>query len=175
MRRTKWLALLAIGCAWVTSALPAAAQGEPVSSKTWVGRYEAFEEFLRTADIERTSDVATGVLGIQRAYFKPGGLAASAALRSTRPGKHNGFWESYKGDIAAYKLDRLLQLDMVPPTVERRNDAMLVSVQVWSEDTKMLKEIQANNLRPSNIERYNFQLRRQKVFQNLVEREGAFL
>jgi hypothetical protein len=180
MRRMLWLALLAIGCAWVPPALvalsqpvqrestPSAAQGKPVSSKIWVGRYEAFEEFLRTADIERTTNVSTGVLGIRRAYFKPDGLAASAALRSTRPGKYNGYWESYKGDIAAYKLDRLLQLDMVPPTVERRYDAELVSVQVWSEDTRMLKEIQAQNLRPSNLEPYNFQLRRQKVFQNLV-------
>jgi hypothetical protein len=180
MRRNQWLALLAIGCVSVTSGLaaspqpaqrapaPSAAQGEPVGSRVWVGRYEAFEEFLRTADIERTTNVSTGVLGIKRAYFKPDEMAASAALRSTRPGKHNGFWESYKGDIAAYKLDRLLQLDMVPPTVERRYDAALVSVQVWSEDTRMLKEIQAQNLRPSNIEPYNFQLRRQKVFQNLV-------
>jgi len=180
MPRIQRLALLAIGCAWATSALaappqtaqpasaPGAASGESVGSRIWVGRYEAFEEFLRTADIERTTDVSIGVLGIRRAYFKPDGLTASAALRSTRPGKYNGFWESYKGDIAAYRLDRLLQLDMVPPAVERRYDAVLVSVQVWSEDTRMLKEIQAQNLRPSNLEPYNFQLRRQKVFQNLV-------
>jgi len=179
MRRIQRLALLAIGCVWVTSALaspqsaqpasmPGAGSGEPVGSRIWVGRYEAFEEFLRTADIERTTDVSTGVLRIKRAYFKPDGLIASAALRSTRPGKYNGFWESYKGDIAAYRLDRLLQLDMVPPSVERRYDAELVSVQVWSEDTRMLKEIQAQNLRPANLEPYNFQLRRQKVFQNLV-------
>jgi hypothetical protein len=32
----------------------------------------------------------------------------------------------------------------------------------------MLKEIQAQSLRPTNLESYNFQIRRQKVFQNLV-------
>ena len=179
MRRSPWPLLLAIGCAWATglAASPQLAQqapdqstprGEPSGSRVWVGRYEAFEEFLRTADIERTTNVSTGVLGIKRAYFKPEGLAASAALRSTRPGKYNGFWESYKGDVAAYRLDRLLRLDMVPPTVERRYNAEVVSVQVWSEDTRMLKEIQAQNLRPTNLDSYNFQLRRQKVFQNLA-------
>jgi len=183
MRRIPWLALIVVGCASVTSgpvlpllsvsaplaAAPGAVQAaEPVSSKIWVGRYDAFEEFLRTADIDRTADVSTGVLGIKRAYFKPGGLAVSAALRSVRPGKYNGYWESYKGDIAAYKLDRLLQLDMVPPTVERRYNAEMVSVQLWSEGTRMLKDVQAQNLRPTNLEAYNVQVRRQKVFQNLV-------
>jgi hypothetical protein len=183
MRRILWIALLAVPCLSVTSVLaslqqpaqavaaPAAAQAaEPSSSKIWVGRYGEFEEFLRTAEIERTTNVSTGVLGIKRAYFKPGGLAASGALRSVRPGKYDGFWESYKGDIAAYKLDRLLELDMVPPTIERRLDGQMVSLQLWAKDMKMLKEVQEQKLGPpaSRVEAYSFQLRRQKVFQNLT-------
>ena len=96
MRRVLWLALFAISC---TSAIslraslqpsaqqpaqagvtPAAAQAvAPSSSKIWVGRYQEFEDFLRTAEIDRTTNVSTGVLGIKRAYFKPGGLAVSGA------------------------------------------------------------------------------------------------
>jgi hypothetical protein len=181
MRRMSWLALLvAIS---VASSVPGSSQqpsggatppvaaqaGEPSSSKIWVGRYEEFEDFLRTVEIERTTSVSTGVLGIKRAYFKAGGLAASGALRSIRPGRYDGFWESYKGDIAAYKLDRLLGLDMVPPTVERRYNGETVSLQLWAQNMTMLKDIQAQKLRPpSNLEAYNFQLRRQKVFHNLV-------
>ena len=181
MRRILWLALPAVSCVSVTlvlAVLPRAAQAvaataaaqaaEPSSSKIWVNRYAEFEEFLRTAEIERTANVSTGVLGIKRAYFKPGGLAGSAALRSIRPGRYDGYWESYKGDIAAYKLDRLLELDMVPPTVERRYNGDMVSLQLWAQDLKMLKEIQQQKLKPSNLEPYNFQLRRQKVFQNLA-------
>jgi len=180
MRRLLWLALLAVIA--VASSVPGSSQqpaaaatppssaqaGEPSSSKIWVGRYEEFEEFLRTAEIERTTSVSTGVLGIKRAYFKAGGLAASGALRSIRPGRYDGFLESYKGDIAAYKLDRLLELDMVPPTVERRYNGEMVSLQLWAQNMTMLKEIQAQKLRPSNLDPYNFQLRRQKVFHNLV-------
>lgn len=183
MRRILWLALLAASGVSATSllaALPqpgqtvaapaaAAAQAsEPASSKIWVGRYAEFEEFLRTAEIERTTTVGTGVLGIKRAYFKPGGLAASGALRSIRPGKYDGFWESYTGDVAAYRLDRVLELDMVPPTVERTYNGEKVSLQLWAQNMKMLGEVQKQNLRPTNLEPYNFQLRRQKVFQNLV-------
>ena len=37
--------------------LPAPSQSPaPSSSKVWVGRYEVFEEFLRTAEIERTTN-----------------------------------------------------------------------------------------------------------------------
>jgi len=180
MRRVSWLALLAVislassvvGSSQQPSAgatPPAAARaGEPASSKIWVGRYEEFEDFLRTAEIERTTSVSTGVLGIKRAYFKAGGLAASGALRSIRPGRYDGFWESYKGDIAAYRLDRLLELDMVPPTIERRYNGEMVSLQLWAQNMTMLKDVQAQKLRPSDLEAYSFQLRRQKVFHNLV-------
>jgi hypothetical protein len=181
MRRILWLALAAVGSVAVASvpaasplpaqavAAPAAAQTtEPSSSKIWVGRYKEFEEFLRTAEIERTTTVSVGVLGIKRAYFKPGGLAVSGALRSIRPGKYDGFWESYRSEIAAYKLDRILELDMVPPTVERRFNGDIVSLQLWGRDLRMLGQVQEQNLRPSNLEDYSFQLRRQKVFHNLV-------
>jgi hypothetical protein len=184
MRRILWVALLAVSSIPATSVLgssqqpapagttPAAAApaAAPASSKIWVGRYHEFEEFLRTAEIERTTNVSTGVLGIKRAYFKPGGLAASGALRRIPPGKYDGFFESYKSEIAAYKLDRVLELDMVPPTVARTYNGENVSLQLWTQNMKMLKEVQEQKLRPApaNLESYNFQLRRQKVFQNLV-------
>jgi hypothetical protein len=181
MRRILWLALLAVGCVSVTSvpaalsrpaqaaAAPAATPAaEPISSKIWLGRHQEFEEFLRTAEIERTTTVSVGILGIKRAYFKPGGLVVSGALRSIRPGRYDGFWESYRSEIAAYKLDRILGLDMVPPTVERRYNGNMVSLQLWGKDLRMLGQVQEQNLRPSNLEDYSFQLRRQKVFHNLV-------
>ena len=181
MRRILWLALFGVSCLSATSALvsfqqpapaataPAVAQAKkPSSSKIWVSRHAEFEEFLRTAEIERETTVSVGVLGIKRVYFKPGGLAASAALRSIRPAKYNGFWESYKSEIAVYRLDRLLELDMVPPTVERRHGGETVSLQLWSENMRMLGEVQKQKLSPPDVDAYNFQLRRQKVFQNLV-------
>jgi len=183
MRRIPWLALLAVSCLSATSALvssqqpasvaasPSAAQAkQPSGSKIWLGRHAEFEEFLRTAEIERVTTVSVGVLGIKRAYFKPGGLAESAALRSIRPGKYDGYFESYRSEIAAYKLDRLLELDMVPPTVDRRVNGEPISLQLWGRDMKMLKEVQAQKLRPppARVEAYSFQLRRQKVFHNLT-------
>ena len=52
-------------------------------------------------------------------------------------GQRAGFWEAYKSEIAAYQLDRLLGLDMVPPTVERRVGSDLASVQLWVEGCRV--------------------------------------
>lgn len=182
MRRILWLTVsLALSAYGIATSLPlpsqqpaAAQQAEaappsaPASSKIWVERYAEFEEFLRTADIERTTNVSTGVLGIKRAYFKPGGLAASGAVRNIRPGRYDGFWESYKSEIAAYKLDRLLQLDMVPPTVERRYNNEMASVQLWVQNTKMLKEVEEQKIRFPGTAEWSRQLARQKAYDDLV-------
>ena len=43
------------------------------------------------------------------------------AWKPLRPGYSKGFMESYKAEIAAYKLDRMLDMHMVPPIVERKH------------------------------------------------------
>jgi hypothetical protein len=182
MPRVLWLALLAVCSASAASVLESFQQPEaatPVAapavrattSKVWIGRYAEYEEFLRTAEIEKTETMKVGVLGIKRAYFKPGGLASRAGLRNIRPGRYDGYFESYRSEIAAYKLDRLLELDMVPPTVERRYNGETVSLQLWGEDLLMLGEVLEQKLgpkTPSEIGAYTSQLRRQKVFHNLT-------
>ena len=56
----------------------------------------------------------------KRAFFKPGGLVASVAWKVLPPGQPGGYWESYKSEIAAYELDKLLDMRMVPVAVEKR-------------------------------------------------------
>ena len=179
MRRMQWLpAALAISAACVgvsvlamplaPSAAPAA-QSAPASAKVWVGHYAEYEDFLRTAEIVRSQTPKEGVTGgTTHVLFKPGGLAAGGAVRNLGPGMKEGYFESYKSEIAAYKLDRMLQLDMVPPTVARTYQNQAVSIQLWSENTRMWKQLQEQKIAPPATTEMTRQFSRQKVFDDLV-------
>ncbi len=39
--------------------------------------------------------------------------------KPVQKGRRNGLWESHQAEVAAYELDKLLVLDMVPPTLIR--------------------------------------------------------
>src|SRR5262245_53434090 len=141
---------------------------QPKTSKIWIGRYAEFEEFLRTATFERFEETDVGVTRPRHGFFTPGGLAGGATVKNLSPGRQRGFFESYRSEIAAYKLDRLLQLDMVPPTVERRVDGDLVSVQLWVDDAQTIGTVQQKKLHAPNPAAWNRDVYRQRVFDNLV-------
>ena len=60
-------------------------------------------------------------------------------FKPLQPGKVHGFFESYRAEIAAYELDKLLGLSMVPPTVERKVKGETGSAQMWVDDVVLLK------------------------------------
>ena len=135
-------------------------------SRVWIGHEADYEEYLKTAPIAQVKDVGMGVTKPGRAFFAPGGLASSAVVKPLRPGLRQGFWESYKSEIAAYLLDRMLGLGMVPVTVERRVGSDLASVQLWVEGCRLLKGAdQKTCTKPTEWAR---QVCRQRVFDNLV-------
>jgi hypothetical protein len=145
---------------------PAAAPPAASGSKVWLARHADFEEFLKTAAIENIGDVPIGVTKPKRAFFVKGGLAESAALKFLPSGIKSGYWEAYKSEIAAYKLDRILGLDMVPPTVERRVSANLASLQLWVEGCKHLQDTDQSKVSSSTP--WVKQVLRQRAFDNLI-------
>jgi len=100
------------------------------AAKTWVGRHQEIEEYLKTADCVSMRWFAGNVSA--QCTLRPGGPVARMSWR-TLPGIHRGFRESYKSEIAAYELDKLLKMDMVPPTVERQIDGSYGAAQQWVE------------------------------------------
>jgi hypothetical protein len=157
---------LILGLYLLPSVQPPAPASAPPTGRIWLGRHAEFEEFLKVAKIDRVTDVPIGVTKPRRAYFSPGGLAESAVVKDLQPGRKSGYWESYKSEIAAYELDKLLELDMVPPTVERRVDGQMMSAQLWIHG---LVEAASLNGKPSpDALGYNRQLYRQRVYDNLI-------
>jgi uncharacterized protein YgfB (UPF0149 family) len=111
---------------------------EQSDAKTWVGRYQEIEEYLRTA--ECVSMTTFGPSRAVRCNLPPGGPVARMAWRPLPPGVYRGFRESYKAEIAAYEMDKLLKLDMVPPIVERQLEGNKGAAQLWVENIVELKD-----------------------------------
>jgi hypothetical protein len=166
-----WIALpIALSLLLLLDQAPAAsrAAAPPASSKVWIGRYAEFEEFLRSAPFERFEETEVGVTRPRHGFFTPGGLAAGATVKNLPPRRQRGFFESYKSEIAAYKIDKLLALDMVPPTVERGVDGEMVSVQLWVENTRTIGRVQQLKLHAPDPMSWNRDVYRQRVFDDLV-------
>jgi hypothetical protein len=157
---------LAVGAALTLAATPAFPREPAGSAKVWVGHYAEYEEYLRTAPIERIVDISRGVTKPKRVFFAPGGLAESASVKELPPHRQKGFWESYKSEVAAYELDRLLGLDMVPVTVERRVEGQRASVQLWVEHCRLLDDVKGPT--PDTTVEWARQVCRMRVFDCLI-------
>jgi hypothetical protein len=165
------LSLGAAGVAlWMAAGAAAfQASGQPSNAKVWVGRAAEYEEFLRTAEVVRTEALPVGVTKPIRCYLAPGGLVESLVFKSIQPGRRTGFWESYKSEMAAYELDKLLDLRMVPPTVEKRVENNLGAAVMWVEPVESFQQMGGLPAPPSDqFDSWNRQIARAKMFDDLV-------
>jgi hypothetical protein len=137
-----------------------------VGSKSWIGHETEIEEYLKTAKVVKISDIPVGVTKPRRAFFEAGGPAASIVFKALMPSRKTGFWESYKAEIAAYELDKLLGLGMVPPTVERKVEGLWGSAQLWVEHCTLLRE--RDTSKAPDLAAWNRQVYRHRVWDNLV-------
>ena len=143
--------------------------GTPIAvegSKNWIGREAEFEAFLRDVKVMRMVDVPVGVTKPKRAFVAPGGLAGSFVFKALMPSRKTGFFESYKAEIAAYELDKILGMGMVPPTVERKYDGVTGSAQLWVEHCSLLRD--NDTTKAPDPARWNRQVYRQRVWDNLT-------
>ena len=140
-----------------------------VSAKTWVGREAEIEEFLKTAEIVGLADIPVGVTHPKSATLAPGGPVDRFAWKPLEPGVRRGHYESYKAEIAAYELDKLLGLGMVPVTVERRIRGDLGAAVMWLSPTQSFKDLGGTPTPPTGHRGYwNIQLIRAKMFDTLI-------
>lgn len=134
------------------------------SAKVWQGREAAFEAFIASAPFDRFEAIPVGVTHPRRAFFEAGGLAESVAWKVLPPGRPNGYWESYKSEIAAYELDKCLELGMVPVAVEKRWKREQGAAILWLSGVRSWKEVQLR-AKPAV---WDLQMIRMKMFDNLI-------
>src|SRR5262249_25790278 len=151
-----WLAL-AIG----GTAQPPAA----TSARTWIGQEARIEAHLKTAQVTDLEEIGTGVTHPRRGRLAPPEPVANLVWKVLPPGRRGGFWESYKSEIAAYELDKLLGLRMVPPAVERRIGDDTGAAIMWLDGLRSVK--QTGGKVPSGPE-WGKAIRKMVMFDNLI-------
>jgi hypothetical protein len=91
---------------------------------------EKWEEFLKSAEIVGSVDIPEGVTKPIRIFLKKDDVEGSGAWKKVK-GIQQGILEGWQYEIAAYRMDKLLGLNMVPPTVEREFKGEKGSLQLW--------------------------------------------
>ena len=112
-----------------------------ISAKIWTDRAPEIEAYLKTAEVVGMEDLKTGVTKPRKAKLAPGGPVEAFSWKAIKPGRYSGYWESYKSEIAAYELDKLLGLGMIPPTVEKRVEGNVGAAVMWASPTRSFKEL----------------------------------
>ncbi len=97
---------------------------------------------------------------LRRAIFKP--------IDDPRPSL---LPESYRYEIAAYALDKLLDFKRIPPTIEREIEDSRGSLQIRVENCMGMDEQQMKGITPSDSQAFSNALEEINVFENLVYSE----
>lgn len=130
--------------------LGAPAAAVPVeTTRDWARPYgmsdAELEDFLRTAEITLVEDLAEGVTRPQRLTLERDGRRMRAVFKTvdTNPGlerqrrwsREHDLADRHVYDVVAYRLDRILGVNMVPVAVERVVDGRAGTVQYWIENS----------------------------------------
>ncbi len=144
-----------------------AAQAE--DARIWIGRAAEIEDYLRTAEVVSMEELSVGVTKPKRARLAPGGPVESFAWKAIRPGRYDGFYESYLSEIAAYELDKLLELNMVPPTVLREYRREKGAAVMWASPTRSFTDMGGVPTPPADkAADWNRQIVKAKMFDDLI-------
>lgn len=136
------------------------------------------EEFLQKAKVTKTKGVSTGITGTLRATLSDGRITHDASFQSIdefkqkfegTQGTEFNFRDSWRYNIAAYRLDQLLDLGMIPPSVERMYNGKHGAFTWWVDDVimdegaRLKKKIAAPDAR-----RWNEQMWHVRMFDQLI-------
>jgi len=133
-----------------------------------------WEEFMKTAKVigEQQLTGAEAVTSPWKLTLQLGDVTHNALWKNAH-GRMQGYIEGWQYEIAAYLMDRALDLNMVPPTVERRFHEDRGSCQYWISDTMSLKEKEAKNIKtpPRWVLSWNRAIYLQRFWDNLIANE----
>jgi hypothetical protein len=133
---------------------------------------EALEKFLLNADIVKSEDIGEGVTKPLKVYLKLGDKEAKGVWKNPK-GVQDGFLEGWRYEIAAYRMDKLLGLNMIPPTVERELKGKKGSLQFWVTAQFSLLQVMEENIEMPSDSRESREKMKYlaRVFDSLIANE----
>ncbi|MCZ6751327.1 MAG: hypothetical protein O7E51_05795 [Acidobacteria bacterium] len=174
-RRVFVLSLLFCSAGLLTA--PPSLISQEVDSRVQLSR-EQQEEFLRTAEIIRIWELSEGITNSHRATLTDGQLTHDAHIQmidisrkefKTLQGTELNFRDTYKHNIAAYLLDKALDLGMIPVSVERKVKGRTAALTWWVDDVLMTeKERMRRKIESPDAEQWNRQIYCVRVFDQLI-------
>jgi hypothetical protein len=174
------LAALLPAVPWPARAQDAAAAAPTAAPQSGLPlRGSEAEAFLRTAKIVKRKAIGKGITGSDQLTLSDGAVTHRAVWKTidesrrgitTYPGIGAivDAEDSYRFEIAAYELDKLLGFDLVPPTVERSINGRRGAVQMWIEGAMTEGERKRRGLKPPDPDAWNAQIHRLRLFHQLT-------
>jgi hypothetical protein len=131
---------------------------------------DAAEAFLRSARVVKKRTLAVGITRSAQLGLSDGARHAHAVWKTIEAPDVNDSW---KHEVAAYELDKLVGTGLVPPTVERTIDGRTGSLQLWVEKAATEADRQERHLRPKDAEAWSRQLCGVRLLHQLTANSDA--
>ena len=137
--------MFAVGLLLGALGLVADARGQFLPQE--VAQRGQWEEFMLTAEIVASEPLGTGVTKPWKLTLRKGDVEATGAWKNVDRKLSNGGRDSWKYEIAAYRIDKLIGLDMVPPAVEKKFRNKAGDLSLWVNSKYSLLDIMDKGVR----------------------------
>jgi hypothetical protein len=159
-------------------ALAAQQTAAPPAQATALPSDAEIEQFLLTAKVVKTRGTSKGITGSIRATLSDGTRTHDAQIQTIDERKATfdaggatefNFRDSWQYNVAAYRLDRMISLNLVPVTVARRFDMKQGAFTWWIDDVLMDEGNRLkNNIQPPRPQEWNEYMQLVRVFDQLI-------
>jgi hypothetical protein len=136
------------------------------------------EAFLKKAKVVRTRGAGKGVTNTLRATLSDGTLTHEASIQTIdesmqvfkgSQGVEFNFKDSWRYNVAAYRLNRVLQLGRIPVSVERTHNGKTGSFTWWVDDVLMDEGERLKTRAPvPDTDDWNRQMWHVRIFDQLI-------
>lgn len=153
--------------------------GAALAAQSTAFQGEAVETFLERGRIVTIRDLGSGITRPQRATLEFEGRRNDAVFKNVDIRKQGattledgsvevGFRDTWETEVAAYRLDRMIGLGMVPATVERRVGRDTGSLQWWVDSMMSEADRLERRLEAPDPEAWNQLMFKVRLFDQLI-------